>query len=313
MGMKCNPGFNEVKFTKEEWGNDYRNYRSEWSSNARENIVRKFPLHIDLEVTNRCNLRCPFCVREFMEKGGVGDMAMPLAMRIIKECQGSVPSIKFNWRGEPTMYKGLPMLVQMAKSNGFMETHINTNGTLLDRDEFVALADAGLDRLIISVDSFKRKHYEEQRVGAKYENVMANIKRAVAIKKEMGWTRPYIRVQKVNLPGYEDENKKYIEFFKKMGVDSAAINTYKEKNVGLVDWEPLQCVQPWQRLVVAWDGKYYPCCQGHNFNPIGSAMDGMSVRQAWASPLMETLRDLHSRNLQKDIPQCRECETTKPE
>jgi len=311
--MLVNPGFREKKLTKEKWGENYYIYRQNWNDWPQTGHVGRYPLHIDLEVTSRCNLRCPFCTREFMRRQDIGDMSLATAVDVLEECAHKVPSIKFNWRGEPTLYRELPFLVRAAKRRGFIETAINTNGTKLDLELIAALASAELDRIIISIDSHIKESYEKERVGAIYEEVMENIRTLLHFKRDMGLDRPYVRVQKVNVPHLSQENDAFMAFFTAMGVDSVAINSFKQKDVALVEWSPLQCSQVFQRMMVTWDGKYLPCCQGNNFErPIGRVGD-MTMQQAWNSDYMNKLRSMHLANEQVGIPACKVCEVTRPE
>lgn len=317
--MEINPGFREKKFTKESWPPEYYEYRKRWNEAPKKFEVGPFPIHIDLEVTNRCNLRCPFCVREDEkrtakergEKYREGDMETATAMKVLNEVAGKVPSIKFNWRGEPLMNKELPFLIRAAKRRGFIEAGINTNATMLRGPLIEELCDSGLDRLIVSMESFKKESYEKERVGARLENVLANLKTLIEFKRDLGMQRPYVRVQKVDLPWLSHENDEYLDFFEELGADSVAINTYKEKDAGKVDWEPLPCAQPFQRLFVTYDGNILPCCQGNLFSPIGNLED-MTVERAWNSSFMYSLRGFHERNEQGEVRQCRKCEVTRP-
>lgn len=308
--MEINPGFRETKFTEEEWDKGYHAYRQAWSENARRGIVNKFPLHLDLELTIRCNLKCPFCIREYTEEKS-GDMEKANIIKIFKEANGHIPSYKFNWRGEPLMAENLCWAIGKAKVYGAKETAINTNGTLLKGVLAEELLESGLDRLIVSIDSINPANYEAQRVGAKFNKTIKNLRDFIKMRDERGLKRPYIRVQKIDLPEVRHENQRFIDYFEQMGVDSVAINTYKEKNKGKVDWEPLQCAQLWQRLLIAYNGDIYPCCQGHNFKTLGN-IESMTIEAAWNSQFLKNLRIMHSTNNQRKVPQCRECETTRP-
>ena len=42
-----------------------------------------------------------------------------------------IPSIKFNWRGEPLLHPKLPKFIEYAKKKGILDTIINTNATTL--------------------------------------------------------------------------------------------------------------------------------------------------------------------------------------
>ena len=61
----------------------YFEYRKKWRERPVRNDLGKFPLHVDFESTNRCNLRCTICQIDFdnMESG---DLDMSLYKRVIK-------------------------------------------------------------------------------------------------------------------------------------------------------------------------------------------------------------------------------------
>jgi MoaA/NifB/PqqE/SkfB family radical SAM enzyme len=45
---------------------EYKEYRKKWKEYPEKRIVGEFPLHVDVESTNACNLRCVMCTRNFM-------------------------------------------------------------------------------------------------------------------------------------------------------------------------------------------------------------------------------------------------------
>ena len=62
-------------------------------------------------------------------------MTKKLAFRIIDQASKlNVPSMKFNWRGEPLLNPHLSEIIDYAKKKGVLETIINTNATKLDTD-----------------------------------------------------------------------------------------------------------------------------------------------------------------------------------
>lgn len=320
--MQISPGFKQYFREQEEWNDPtYQEYRRLWNAAPVEGITTKYPLNLDIEVTNCCNLKCPFCVRE-TGVGKEGFMTMETYFNIMEEIGGhigdrglvpaKVGAVKLNWRGEPTLHPDLVDMVGIAKAFLIPEVAINTNGTrltpVLSRD----LIEARIDRIIISVDSIDPDLYESQRVGAKLAPVIDNIASLVKLRNQLSFNgRPFIRVQKVDLPEGKLENEEYVDFWLKMGVDSCAINSYKNKDASTVQWEPEKCCQPFQRLGVDWQGSFFPCCSGNLFDRIGNLKD-MSVETAWLSPMMNNLRRMHAEGMQRDIPQCRRCETTKP-
>lgn len=308
--MQIDPGFRKFQFKEEKWSPEYYEYRRKWEEQPKTGVIGEYPLNLDVEVTNDCNLRCAFCVREQMS-GPIGYMGKDMFKEICREIDGKVPAMKLNWRGEPTLHEDLADFVRMAKKAGVIEVMINTNGTL-DYRTATDLVTFGIDRIIFSIDSIDEETYESQRVGADFHQVINALSSLHAFRKAFSRNgKPYIRVQKIDLP--ETRNEKYVEYFAGMGVDTVAINSYKEKDADLIEpeWEPLQCAQPFQRLVISWDGYFYPCCQGNTFKPIGNIKD-MTIKEAWNSGLMNELRKSHKEGRQKEWSQCRSCETTKP-
>ena len=91
-----------------------------------------YPLCVDLEVASVCDLACPHCYRQYIATPDKL-MSRDLAFNLIEQIgQLNVPSMKFNWRGEPLLNRDLPKIIDYAKKNGVLETIINTNATLLE-------------------------------------------------------------------------------------------------------------------------------------------------------------------------------------
>src|SRR3990167_9714802 len=88
-------------------------YRLLWHLLPRLRIVSKYPIHLDIESTNACNLKCIMCCRDFMEDG-VGQMSQEIYAKIFQEV---IPySIKLNWRGEPFLHPQIVWKVAYAKN-----------------------------------------------------------------------------------------------------------------------------------------------------------------------------------------------------
>jgi uncharacterized radical SAM superfamily Fe-S cluster-containing enzyme len=84
-----------------------------------------------IDVTNRCNLRCPIC---FAHAGAAGYLYEPTKEEIrgiLENLLANKPvypaALQFSG-GEPTVREDLPELVQMATEMGFMHVEINSNG-----------------------------------------------------------------------------------------------------------------------------------------------------------------------------------------
>ncbi|MFH1327488.1 MAG: radical SAM protein, partial [Candidatus Bathyarchaeota archaeon] len=125
----------------------YRGYRKKWDNHPLKKIVAEFPLHVDIEATNACNLHCPMCYgRESRGKSSFIDFG--LFKRVI-DCGAKygLPSINLSWRGEPFLHPQLIDMIKYAKENEVVDVRINTNGVLVDAEKCKELLESGLDRI----------------------------------------------------------------------------------------------------------------------------------------------------------------------
>ena len=116
-----------------------------------------------LEVTERCNLRCPFCFAD----GGARTEDPPLAeiTRSLEKIIRPGESLVQLSGGEPTVRDDLPRIVRAAKDLGCRYVQLNTNGLRLASDEpyVKALAQAGLSFVFLQFDGTDDEVYRTLR------------------------------------------------------------------------------------------------------------------------------------------------------
>jgi len=119
--------------------------------------------YMRLSVTDRCNMRCKYC----MPEEGVENLGHDKILsfediaRIVKASVGLGITKYRITGGEPLARKGIVSLVEsLAKIEGVEELAMTTNGTML-AEHAEALKKAGLQRVNISVDSLIYHKYEE--------------------------------------------------------------------------------------------------------------------------------------------------------
>jgi MoaA/NifB/PqqE/SkfB family radical SAM enzyme len=176
-------------------GPDYQEYRRQWDERGLKGEAGDFPIHLDVDPTNRCNLACPVCPRtHYLRTGssawnpaGVwGDMDFALYERLIEEgAAGGLKSVKLNFLGEPLLAPRLIDMVRRAAGAGLW-VMLNTNATLLIEAKAEALLAAGLSDIFFSFDSPYKAEYEKARPGADYGLVLANIRAFMAVRERLG-------------------------------------------------------------------------------------------------------------------------------
>ncbi len=292
---------------------EYKEYRRKWNENPIEFIVEDFPIHVDIELNTSCNLACIMCFQSF-DTPKPRKMEPELFKKIIDEgVEKGLNSIKTQYRGEPLLTKNMPEFVKYAKDKGVIEVMFNTNATLLSEKMAMGLIEAGLDKLICSVDGYTKETYEQIRIGANFENVLNNIKRLQSLKKKMESKKPIIRVQMVDTPINHNQIKGFIKFWEKL-VEHVAIEDmldWEAKNENDTPLENWACSQLWQRLLVLADGDVLPCCRAtiggtKKIEVLGNAYKDL-IENLWKGPRLSKLRALHKEGRSHEIKMCRLC------
>jgi uncharacterized radical SAM superfamily Fe-S cluster-containing enzyme len=90
-----------------------------------------------IDVTNRCNLKCPVCFANAAAAGYVYEPSSEDITGMLENLRANDPvpatALQFSG-GEPTVRNDLFDLVRKAKELGFRHVEINTNGVRISRD-----------------------------------------------------------------------------------------------------------------------------------------------------------------------------------
>lgn len=310
---EIDPTFHLELAKYEEQTAEYKEYRRRWNENPKNFIVDDFPIHVDLETITNCNIHCFMCFQSFDPPKPL-KMELELFKKVIDEgAEKELCSIKTQYRGEPLLDKRMPHMVKYVKGKGIIEVMFNTNATLLSEETARALIEAGLDKIICSVDGYTKEVYENVRIGANFETVLNNIKNLQSLKKKMGCKKPIVRVQMVDTPKNHDQIEGYIKFWGKIA-DQVAVENMLDWEAAEEDSTPLEdwaCAQLWQRLLVLADGDILPCCRATRGGTdklfvLGNAHK-LSLQEMWKSDKLNRLRTLHEEGQSHEIKMCRLC------
>lgn len=137
--------------------------------------------YLRLSVTDRCNLRCVYCMPEdgIAKKMHEDMLSFEAQLAIVKAAASlGVRKVRLTG-GEPLVRKNLSYLVAGIKAvEGIEEVTMTTNGLLL-KNQLPELKAAGLDRVNISLDSCDPLHYERITRGGKLADVLEGIQMAI--------------------------------------------------------------------------------------------------------------------------------------
>ena len=121
-----------------------------------------------IDITNRCNLRCPIC---FAHAGAAGYLYEP-SMQQIRDMMENLMSNTPVWTpalqlsgGEPTVREDLPEILEMAHEIGFVHVEVNSNGIkMAESPEYCReLVRSGMDTVYLQFDGVTSEPYIEAR------------------------------------------------------------------------------------------------------------------------------------------------------
>jgi len=288
----------------------FRTYRRLWEENPQNLDPGHFPLHLDIEVTSACNLKCPFCATTYSGFKS-GFIKWEMVKRILDEAgEKRLYACKFNFRGEPLLHKELGKFISYAKKKGIIDVFFNTNASLLTEEKSRMLVDSGLDRITISFEGFDKASYEKNRVGATFEEVVNNVENLRNIREKSGVSTPKIRVQTVLVPELERRIDEFIAFWE-CRVDQVSYNDMEptievaRKKSGHLETSWI-CPFLYQRMAVLWDGTLTACIKDYDGKLVMGNIDTMSIQKCWTVHL-NGLRKQHVDGMSHEVDACMGC------
>jgi GTP 3',8-cyclase len=172
--------------------------------------------NLRLSVTDRCNLRCAYCMpeEEYAWLPRTDILTFEEIARLVDVFAGlGVDKVRLTG-GEPLLRKDLPHLVKMiAAEPRIRDLAITTNGILLAQEAH-ALRDAGLHRVTVSLDTLKPDRF----LALTRRNAYAQVIEGIEFVNRMGW--PGLKIDTVVMRGVnDDEIADLLEFARRVGAE----------------------------------------------------------------------------------------------
>lgn len=246
------------------------------------------PTVVNVELTNRCNLRCKMCVQS-------GDYARPrgdMTFEIWKALVAHTPpesTLFFSGVGEPLLH---PQFFEFAdyaiRTRGNNRIALTTNGTLITPETATKLLGAGMKYVQVSMDGLDEA-YEEMR-GYPYKKIEEKIGLLAAARKELkSGTKLVLSVAICNEKIYAQVP----EIKRRFAALADVIHFAPLHSLGMVkDFRKTtsRCLQIYYSPMILWNGNINACCSDRDdhFN-LGNCAD-TDLAAAFNSPAMKKLR-----------------------
>ena len=220
--------------------------------------------YLRLSITDRCNLRCVYCMPKeglpFFPDNRV--LSQDAIVQLVKNfTEMGINKVRITG-GEPLLRTDVVEIIQRIREiPEVKDISITTNGLFLAK-KAAALKQAGLDRLNISLDTFKPDVYKEITRGGNIQQVLDGI----ATAAELGFKK--IKLNVVLIKGQnDDEILDFIRYTKDHDV-----------NVRFIEFMPIGNAEAdWKQEFVPLDNVFDLCHQaGLAYQPIELAGNGPS-------------------------------------
>lgn len=172
--------------------------------------------YLRISLTDRCNLRCLYC----MPEKGISDIVPHEEILSLEEIyeltkafvELGIDKIRFTG-GEPLVRKNILELInKTSKLEGVKDISITTNGQLL-KSMAKSLKDAGLNRVNLSLDTLDPKKFSDVTRGGNIASVFEGIDEAIKV----GLTP--IKINTVLMGGFNDAEIRDLVDLTKSGID----------------------------------------------------------------------------------------------
>lgn len=298
---------------QEKWS-PYLIYRYKFKVYPVQGKLDSFPVHLLIEPTSICNLRCKMCFqidRTFSSnKDFMGMMSWELFTSVVDQAADyKCNALTMASRGEPTLHKKFGEMLRYIHEKHIMDVKINTNATMLTEKLCHDILSSNVATVTLSIDSVNKDDYEKIRIGSNFDKVLRNIEtfndiRSRYYPKSLSRTR-IAAVGLKDASGAEELKNFWSDYVDQVTIrkeiarwDSYGNSESCKDNI---------CKLLYERIYVWWDGICNPCDFDYkSYLKFGDASKE-PIHKIWLSDTYNALREKHVRKTRKEVVPCDRC------
>ena len=285
------------------------------------------PAVVMVEPCSYCDMACPMCP-VVLNKTRRPPVRLEYGVfeKLLDEIGRELVLITFWNYGEPLLNPDLFRMIRRAKRDRVF-CAVSSNLLSLDEARTEELLGSGLDYLIVSFDGASEETYEKFRGKGNYRPVVANLRRLLRRRNELGLRRPFVNLQFIVMKENEQEVPAIRSFAREIGADKLSLKKFTYVSEGTRDFLPGRddyvlgkykhpapmefCARPWTSAVLSADGEIVPCCGDLNFEyRFGNLADpALTFQQIWNGDRYRRFRAQVARDINA-IRMCRTCPST---
>ncbi len=278
----------------------------------------EFPRYFEIETVNTCNARCPMCTIEDWNRHSPtmkDDLFAKIADEICAHAD-HVKRVSLYRDGEPLLDKRMAKRVKILKDGGIRNVGISTNVSLLNEKNSVDLLEAGLDEIVLSIDSLKKEVFEAIRLRLHFETVMENALRFISLRDRI---RPQtsIWVRMIRQESNKDEWPAFYDYWRPKLQRHDRCYYLNIHNWGgqLEGFNPVSpsyqphvpCVALWSLMVIFANGDVPMCNVDYNNKHALGEVRTRSITELWQGHVQSERRARHLDGRKGEFDICANC------
>ena len=294
-------------------------------------IPLKNPLSMLVDPASVCNFKCSFCPTgdpSLIKSTGRKQVLLSLELykKIIEQIndfETPLEVLRLYKDGEPLLNSNIVEFVRLAKAcKKINRVETTTNGSKLDKKMCDGLIDAGIDRIIISVEGLSKEKYKEfAKVNFDFDEFIKNLEYLYKISR--GKCKIHIKTVSENLdtddgelrfkaifenlsdrmfientiPSWPEFSLDYLTDEQKTQLDKRDENITRKQSCGYLFYS----------LSINADGEVSPCCVDWNRKLSLGNLNTQTIADIWNGNKLYDLRRRHLTKQRNSIESCSSC------
>ncbi|MHC8509116.1 MAG: radical SAM/SPASM domain-containing protein [Rhodospirillales bacterium] len=283
-----------------------RNYRKSLSYHE-NGYLPDFPLTLQLELVNRCNLSCIMCYTENHKKPKAALSIDSIRAMTAEAKKYDMPAMVLGMGSEALLYKDFRSVIDAADDGGVMDLIFGCNGVLLNEGTAQFLIDRKVARCWVSLDAATPETFKKIRGKDELEKVEDNIRRLCRMKKEQGARFPNVRISFCVQEDNHHEREAFIQKWRGVvdHIDFQQLIEFDHIDTLLehgdvsepldpppgVDLDKPVCQYPFNSLNVWSNGDVSPCCTFYGRHLVVGNANEESLKSIWDGEKINRIRD----------------------
>jgi radical SAM protein with 4Fe4S-binding SPASM domain len=172
------------------------------------------PINLEVDITNKCNLRCVMCLfstEEYLRRPR-RYMSIDEFQAIADDVFAVCHRVSLSYGTEPLLHPDFERLIEILGRYRVPRNYVTTNGQLLTERIVEGMIDHGFHSLCVSIDAATAPTYERIRVGGSFERLQNNLRMLSAVKRRRGSPTPELSTAFVIRADNLHELPAFIEF-----------------------------------------------------------------------------------------------------